>query len=354
MKKILLLSVNPKGTHQLRLDEEFREIKEAFTRSKYRDKFEIVMGLATRVSDLGRALLQYKPTIVHFSGHGSENDGLVLENELGQQQLVSSQALASLFEQCQKNVECVLLNACHSDSQADVIYKSIDCVIAMQKAIGDRAAIKFSLGFYDALGAGEPYEQCFKWGCSAIDLEGIPESETPKIRHRDRAYSYRVQEEIQDKQQQSTRATMNQDSQIPKKPSFQTMTFSGGQFSNGQFAQAGRDLKQTQQINNGGAEKLLTIAEVCELLKQIETVLLTSDLPENLKQKALTHLETAEEEIQENEPNKNLAAKNLQRVSKVIKKANQTIGAGVGILHKLEPIFTKLSPWLGVASENIL
>lgn len=346
MKKILLLSVNPKGTHQLRLDEEFREIQEAFKRSTYRDQFEIYMSLATRVSDLRRALLEYKPTIVHFSGHGSGNDGLVLENEFGQQQLVSSQALANLFEQCQKNVECVLLNACHSESQADGIYKSIDYVITMQKAIGDRAAIKFALGFYDALGAGEPYEICFKWGSSAIDLEGIPESETPKIRYRERAYSYRGQEETPKKYKQNT------SSEVSRESTSQSMNFRGAKISGGLIGQAGRD--NIQQINNGGTERSLTMEEVCELIKQIETIFAASDLPENLKQKALIHLETAEEEIQDNEPDKDAAAKSLKRVSKVIKDANESVGAGVGILQKLEPIFKKLSPWLGVKITSLL
>ena len=39
-------------------------------RSKSRFLFEIVTGWATRVEDLHRALLEYQPTIVHFSGHG--------------------------------------------------------------------------------------------------------------------------------------------------------------------------------------------------------------------------------------------------------------------------------------------
>lgn len=347
MKKILLLSVNPKGTHQLRLDEEFREIQEAFKRSKYRDQFEIIIGLATRVSDLRRALLEYEPTIVHFSGHGSGNDGLVLENEFGQQQLVSSQALASLFEQCQKNVECVLLNACHSEFQAQGIYESIDCVITMQKAIGDKAAIKFALGFYDALGAGKPYEICFKWGRSAIDLEGLPESEIPKIRCRERAYSYRGQEENQEKDKQTSKS-----SEVSKESVSQSMNFSGAKVSGNKITQAGRD--NIQHTNNGAAEKSLTIEEVRGLIKQIETIFATSDLPENMKQKALIHLETAEEDIQDDEPDKDSATKSLKRVSKAIKDTNETVGAGVDILHKLEPIFTKLAPWLGVTVTSLL
>ncbi len=184
MKKILILSANPKNTNQLRLDEEVREIKAALKLSKNREKFEIVTESALRVNDLRRSLLDNLPHIVHFSGHGSGNDGLVLENKLGEMQLVSSEALAGLFELFEEQVECVLLNACYSEVQAEAIYQHIDCVIGMNKEIGDIAAIEFATGFYDALAAGRSYRDAFEFGCGAIDLQGIPESKTPQIKAR--------------------------------------------------------------------------------------------------------------------------------------------------------------------------
>ena len=49
----------------------------------------------------------------------------------------------------------------------------------MSRAIGDKAAIEFSVGFYDALVAGKDIEVAFKFGCNALQLENIPESLTP-------------------------------------------------------------------------------------------------------------------------------------------------------------------------------
>jgi hypothetical protein len=51
----------------------------------------------------------------------------------------------------------------------------------MSRAIGNVAAIKFSTGFYDALAAGRPFEEAFRFGCNAISLRGVPESLTPKL-----------------------------------------------------------------------------------------------------------------------------------------------------------------------------
>ncbi|MDF5731930.1 MAG: AAA-like domain-containing protein [Rhizonema sp. PD38] len=189
MKKILILSANPKSTNKLRLDEEVREIQVALERAKHREQFEIITRWAVRVDDLRRALLDQEPQIIHFSGHGTGSQGLVLENDSGQSQLVSTAALARLFKLFKNTIECVFFNACYSEVQAEVIHQHIDYVVGMNQAIGDRAAIKFVIGFYDALGAGRSFEDAFELGCTGIDLEGIPESSTPVFKVKPRLSS---------------------------------------------------------------------------------------------------------------------------------------------------------------------
>ena len=182
MKKILILTANPKNTDKLRLDEEVREIQAGLERAKKRDRFEIVTRWALRVDDLRRALLDHEPQIVHFSGHGAGEHGLALENSSGQMQLVSTESLVRLFKLFKDTIECVVFNACYSEAQAEAIHQHVDYVVGMNKAIGDRAAIEFAVGFYDALGAGRSYTDAYEFGCSAIDLEGIPESLTPVLK----------------------------------------------------------------------------------------------------------------------------------------------------------------------------
>jgi AAA-like domain/TIR domain/CHAT domain len=182
VKKILILTANPKNTDRLRLDEEVREIQAALDQSKNRDQFEIITRWAVRVDDLQPILRDHEPQIVHFSGHGGGSHGLALENELGEMQLVSSTALAGLFELVKEKMECVVLNACYSEEQAKAIYKHIDCVIGMNQAIGDKAAVKFAKGFYGAVGSDRTYKESFKFGCNLIDLQSIPETSTPVIK----------------------------------------------------------------------------------------------------------------------------------------------------------------------------
>lgn len=184
LKSILLLAANPKGTSSLRLQEEEREIKERLRLAGY-GKVPINSTGATRPRDIQQAMLDFKPQIVHFSGHGAGQDGLVFEDAVGQEKLVSSEALANLFKLFSKRVECVVLNACYSESQAKAIVQYVNYVIGMSQAIGDRAAIEFSVGFYTALGAGESIEFAYEIGCNAIDLEGIPEQLIPVLYKKD-------------------------------------------------------------------------------------------------------------------------------------------------------------------------
>ncbi|GAX45657.1 pentapeptide repeat-containing protein [Tolypothrix sp. NIES-4075] len=120
-KTILILAANAKTTPRLRLDEEVREIDAGLQRAKKRELFDLKQRWAVRVQDVYQSLLDFKPQIVHFSGHGAGDDGLQLEDETGKIRLVSTEALAKLFELFASNIECVVLNACYSEVQASAI-----------------------------------------------------------------------------------------------------------------------------------------------------------------------------------------------------------------------------------------
>src|SRR5271155_5582266 len=69
--KVLFLASDPFKTHALALDEEIRAITAKIRSSDYRDAFELIPAFALRPDDLHQLLLQHKPHIVHFSGHGT-------------------------------------------------------------------------------------------------------------------------------------------------------------------------------------------------------------------------------------------------------------------------------------------
>jgi hypothetical protein len=188
VKKILILAANPAQTEHLSLDEEVREIKEALQLSKYREQFIIESNWAVRPDDIRRSILNFQPNIIHFSGHGAGTKGLCFQDDNKNIQFVAGETLAQLFGQFAGKIECVLLNACYSEVQANAIVEEIDYVIGMNAPIGDKAAIKFAVGFYDGLGGYDPQyskgtsiEFAFNLGCNAIGLAGLSGNNTREV-----------------------------------------------------------------------------------------------------------------------------------------------------------------------------
>ena len=169
MKKILILTSNPRN--DLKLDREIKDLQNVIKRSKNQSQFETKFEPEVHPEELQDLFLEHEPRIVHFCGHGTGEPGLVLQNQAGQEQLVSTPALSNLFELVEKEVECVLLNACYSEVQAEAIVQHINYVVGMSHEIRDDAAIVFATGFYRALGWGKSIEESYKWGRNAIQIQ---------------------------------------------------------------------------------------------------------------------------------------------------------------------------------------
>jgi diguanylate cyclase (GGDEF)-like protein len=179
--KILFLASNPRDTPILQLDEEIRSISEKIRASEFRDCLDLFSAWAVRADDLLQILNQYKPHIVHFSGHGNEQGEIILINESGVSKPVSQQALTSLFKTLKDNIKLVILNSCYSRMQAEAIANTIDCVIGMNAAIGDRSAAIFAAAFYRAIGFGRTIKEAFDQGITSLLLEGSFEDTTPDL-----------------------------------------------------------------------------------------------------------------------------------------------------------------------------
>lgn len=110
--KILFLAANPTSTNQLALDKESREIEEKIRASKYRDGLEFITKWAVRTGDLLQYFNQHNAHIIHFSGHGSPTEELILANADDDPKPVSKAALKHLFTTLKDNIRVVVLNAC--------------------------------------------------------------------------------------------------------------------------------------------------------------------------------------------------------------------------------------------------
>jgi len=137
-----------------------------------------------------------------------------------------------------------------------------------------------------------------------------------------------------------------------RKPSkVQSQTFTNSSVL-GQVGQAGNDLVQMQQGNQlTESEKQLTIDEVVKLILQIEKMVQGSNLPSAIKDKAITYISATQAEVQEKEPDKEHAAKNLKRVTESLKNTGETVKEAKKLLDDIQPMLTKLADWFGVAKS---
>lgn len=177
---ILFLASNP-TTDRLALDEEARDIEQKIRASQHRDSLFLKTRWAVRTDDLLQALNQDRPTVVHFSGHGSGTSGIVLHAEAGGLQLVGAAALEHLFRTLKDDIRLVVLNACYSVEQATALVRVIDCVVGMNDSVGDDAARTFSASFYRALGFGRNVRNAFDQGVAAIKLDGLHDDNVPVL-----------------------------------------------------------------------------------------------------------------------------------------------------------------------------
>ena len=170
MIKILFLASNPSDTTRTIFDEEHRAIDSALHKANLRDRFLLIAHFAVRRDDLQELLLRHRPHIVHFSGHGSSSGAIVLVDKFDRGVMVEPAALKQLFSILKDNIQCVILNACYSEAQAQAINEHINYVIGISREVNSESAIQFAEGFYRALGYGKSYGDAFNLGQNAISL----------------------------------------------------------------------------------------------------------------------------------------------------------------------------------------
>ena len=166
---ILIVESNPKNTRRLaQINAEQKAIRHAIIESGAEDAFTIETENAATISGLGKAIVRYKPEIIHFMGHGEGEDGLCFHGEDGKKQLLDNEALDLIFEKASRSAKLVFLNACYSSVQASVIAKYINHVIGMSDKIPDETAVNFSKEFYHYIGLKESYIDSFGWAMAIM------------------------------------------------------------------------------------------------------------------------------------------------------------------------------------------
>jgi hypothetical protein len=163
---ILFVGVGSQQMPPLDLTREMQQIQDVVRAAGAGARIEVWSEWGTDVAALGRAILNRKPGILHFSGHGTPAGELLFGPD--GEQAVPTEALQMLLGPLHKYVTCVVLNSCNSHIQAKQLSESVDLVIGMRAEIEDPLARKFTVGFYGALAQGEDFATAFELASAAI------------------------------------------------------------------------------------------------------------------------------------------------------------------------------------------
>ena len=168
--RILFLAANPTTTTALDLEEELRSLELELRGTTFRDSITLVARSAVRPDDLVRYVREERPHVIHFSGHGSK-DGIILRNDAGSDHAVEGHQLERFLRG--RGVEMVVLNACHSQSQAVAALGAVRAVVGTTDAVDDEAARRFTVAFYRSVGNGLSIQEAFRDATDAVALHGL-------------------------------------------------------------------------------------------------------------------------------------------------------------------------------------
>jgi hypothetical protein len=167
--RVLILGAGLPGTESLRIDREIRAIQDTIKPGMARDNIEVRIRLAVRPEDISQALLKDEPRLVHFAGHGGGTEGsFAAEGDYGLAHIIPVDGLVKLFRGAGQSVECVVVNACETELLARGLSEVIPYAIGMRQPVRDRSAIRFSVGFYQAVAAGRQIEDAFDLGVAQM------------------------------------------------------------------------------------------------------------------------------------------------------------------------------------------
>ncbi|MEV7945752.1 hypothetical protein AB0O74_02095 [Streptomyces rubiginosohelvolus] len=186
-EKLRVLILGAAAGGDLRVAREQSRIRTAVQKSLHRDLVDLDARPAATADDLLDGLSEFRPHVLHFSGHSSE-ELIVFERDVDERHegaIVSAGAFARAVAAVDEPPLLVLLNSCGSAAQAPGLLPTVPFAIGMSGSIGDLDAIAYAARFYASVANGQSIGGAHALGRSAIDTAGLPDHELPTLFHRD-------------------------------------------------------------------------------------------------------------------------------------------------------------------------
>ena len=171
------------GTKNLFLDTEEKGIEEIRKKSANRDQYILVSKGAVTIEELHEYLEEYKPAILHISGHGNKQGVLYFHDDENYKKEVSIPKFCGFIKNYDTHLSCIFLNACFSlTGIQDIQDMKNQAIIGMNNEIPNDTAIIFSKAFYTSLFGGKSIADSFDSAIGVVGLDGFGDENIPCIK----------------------------------------------------------------------------------------------------------------------------------------------------------------------------
>ncbi|MGK9462520.1 SAV_2336 N-terminal domain-related protein [Streptomyces sp. G6] len=179
--RVLLLAAASAG--DLRVGQEQQRIRAAVQSATHRDLVDLDLHPAATADVFLDALTRFRPHVVHFSGHSTQDLIAFEKGEDGFHEgaIVSAGAFARAIAAVDDKPLLVLLNSCHSAAQTGKLVDTVPFAIGMSDSIGDVDAITYAARFYAAVADGQSIQAAHLLSQAAIEMNGLLGRDLPTL-----------------------------------------------------------------------------------------------------------------------------------------------------------------------------
>jgi len=111
---------------------------------------------------------------------------------------------------------------------------------------------------------------------------------------------------------------------------------------------------QVSQSQNAASQESFTQKDAIVLLNQIQSLIDTAQLSNDIKTEATTYLNAAQQATAKAEPKTQTALVNLESMAETLENASKTVAAGKTLWEQVKPPLVKVATWLGAAAGSLL
>ncbi len=156
-KVVLILSAKPEGVSETNDTDEINAIRDIFTDNQHKNDYLLEVSSASTIERIIAELQKRTPYIIHFIGHAN-GKGICVEQKGGIARLLKNSDLDLIFRNFSEKTYCLVLNACNSATQAEVVKQYIPVTIATNGNLSNDVAIRYSKAFYRTL-CQKPFDE---------------------------------------------------------------------------------------------------------------------------------------------------------------------------------------------------